>query len=98
MTPTSPAAEWRSAALMLVGPCVILMSIAIARGPFDLGRRRPTPSWLLRALTEPSLLAGIPRKLAILLWITTAALVFNLNQYWFLAVGVDQLTLQRYAT
>ena len=41
-----------------------------------------------RALTEPSLLAGLPRKLAILLWITTAALVFNLNQYWFLIVGV----------
>ena len=32
-----------------------------------------------RALTEPTLLAGVPRKLAILLWITTAALVFNLN-------------------
>ena len=41
-----------------------------------------------RALTEPSLLAGLPRKLAIVLWTTTAALVFNLNQYWFLAVGV----------
>lgn len=41
-----------------------------------------------RALTEPSLLAGLPRKLAILLWTTTAALVFNLNQYWFLIVGV----------
>ena len=41
-----------------------------------------------RALTEPSLLAGVPRKLAIFLWIMTAALVFNLNQYWFLAVGV----------
>ncbi len=40
-----------------------------------------------RALTEPSLLAGVPRRLAIFLWTTTAGLVFNLNQYWFLAVG-----------
>jgi hypothetical protein len=61
MTPTSPAAEWRSAALMLVGPCVVLMSIAIARGPFDLGRHRPTPSWLLlccRSATRKMLVAG----------------------------------------
>ena len=47
-----------------------------------------------RALTEPTLLAGVPRKLAILLWITTAALVFNLNQYWFLAIGLGVLSRQ----
>ena len=51
-----------------------------------------------RALTEPSLLAGVPRKLTILLWITTAALVFNLNQYWFLAIGVALHVAAAYLT
>ena len=51
-----------------------------------------------RALTEPSLLAGVPRKLAIFLWIMTVALVFNLNQYWFLAVGVALHVAAAYLT
>jgi type IV secretion system protein VirB3 len=51
-----------------------------------------------RALTEPNLLAGVPRTLAIVLWITTSALVFNLNQYWFLAIGVALHVAAAYLT
>jgi type IV secretory pathway TrbD component len=56
-------------------------------------------SWPVhRSLTEPSLLAGVPRMLAILIWITTSALVFNLNQYWFLAIGVALHVAAAYLT
>lgn len=51
-----------------------------------------------RVLTEPNLLAGVPRTLAIVLWITTSALVFNLNQYWFLAIGVALHVAAAYLT
>jgi type IV secretory pathway TrbD component len=51
-----------------------------------------------RALTEPNLLAGVPRSLAILLWVTTAGLVFNLGQWWFLAVGLVLHAVAAYLT
>ena len=51
-----------------------------------------------RALTEPNLLAGMPRMVTIALWITTAGLVFNLNQYWFLALALALHAIGAYLT
>lgn len=41
-----------------------------------------------RSLTEPILLAGIPRTLAVLLWSATAAFVLALHQLWMLPIGI----------
>jgi type IV secretion system protein VirB3 len=41
-----------------------------------------------RSLTEPILLAGLPRRLALLMWTFSAAIVLGLYQLWFLAVAV----------
>ena len=41
-----------------------------------------------RSLTEPMLLAGIPRTLAIIGWTTVAALTLHLFAWWALVLGV----------
>ncbi len=43
---------------------------------------------LHRSLIEPMTLLGLPRRLAIPLWATTAAFVFALHQVWFLPIGL----------
>lgn len=41
-----------------------------------------------RSLTEPILLAGLPRTLALLLWTTAAALGLGLRQIWVVPVAL----------
>jgi type IV secretion system protein VirB3 len=43
---------------------------------------------LHRSLTQPILLAGLPRRLALLLWTTAGAFALGLHQVWVGAVGV----------
>lgn len=42
---------------------------------------------LHRALVEPILMMGLPRTVALLLWVSIAALAFGLRQLWVLPVG-----------
>jgi len=43
---------------------------------------------LHRSIVEPMTLMGLPRTLALPIWLTTAAFVFALHQLWFLPVGI----------
>jgi type IV secretion system protein TrbD len=42
---------------------------------------------LHRSLTEPMLLAGLPRTVALVLWTSVGAFAFGLHQIWLLPVG-----------
>lgn len=42
---------------------------------------------LHRALVEPILMVGLPRSVALLLWVSVAALAFGLRQLWVLPIG-----------
>ena len=41
-----------------------------------------------RSLTQPMMVAGLPRNLGILLWTTTAAFALGLHQLWVLPISV----------
>jgi type IV secretory pathway TrbD component len=41
-----------------------------------------------RSLTEPILVAGLPRRFAILLWTPGMVIVLGLYQIWFLPVAI----------
>jgi type IV secretion system protein TrbD len=41
-----------------------------------------------RSLVEPILIAGIPRSVALVLWVTTGAIGLGLQQLWILAVAI----------
>jgi len=41
-----------------------------------------------RSLTQPIMMAGLPRRLALLLWTITAAIVLGLHQPWVLPVAL----------
>jgi type IV secretory pathway TrbD component len=41
-----------------------------------------------RSLTQPMMVAGLPRNLGILLWTTTAAFALGLHQLWVLPIAV----------
>jgi len=41
-----------------------------------------------RSLTQPILVAGLPRSLAFFLWIITAALGMGLHQIWVLPISL----------
>jgi len=43
---------------------------------------------LHRSLTQPILLAGLPRTLGLLLWTTIAAFALGLHQLWVVPIGV----------
>ena len=43
---------------------------------------------LHRSLTQPILIAGLPRNLGLLLWTTTAAVALGLHQLWVLPLAV----------
>jgi type IV secretion system protein VirB3 len=43
---------------------------------------------LHRSLTEPMLLAGLPRTVALVLWTTAGAFAFGLHQVWVLPIGI----------
>ena len=43
---------------------------------------------LHRSLTQPILLAGLPRSLELLLWTTTGAFTLGLHQIWVLPIAV----------
>jgi type IV secretory pathway TrbD component len=43
---------------------------------------------LHRSLTEPILLAGLPRRVAFLLWTIIAAVVLGGHQFWILLPGL----------
>jgi type IV secretion system protein VirB3 len=43
---------------------------------------------LHQSLVEPMTLLGLPRSVALPVWLPTAALVFALHQIWFLPVGI----------
>lgn len=43
---------------------------------------------LHRSLTQPILMAGLPRNLALLLWTATAAFALGLHQLWVLPLAV----------
>lgn len=51
---------------------------------FDPGLEIP----LHRSLTQPILMAGLPRNLALLLWTATAAFALGLHQLWVLPLAV----------
>jgi type IV secretion system protein VirB3 len=40
-----------------------------------------------RSLTQPMMLAGLPRNLGLLLWTSTAAFALGLHQVWVLPVA-----------
>jgi type IV secretory pathway TrbD component len=42
---------------------------------------------LHRSLTQPIMMAGLPRNLALLLWTAVAAFVLGLHQLWVLPLG-----------
>jgi type IV secretion system protein VirB3 len=42
---------------------------------------------LHRSLTQPIMMAGLPRTLALLLWTAVAAFVLGLHQVWVLPLG-----------
>ena len=41
-----------------------------------------------RSLVEPMLMAGLPRRLTLVLWTTVSALAFGLREIWVLPIGV----------
>jgi type IV secretion system protein VirB3 len=41
-----------------------------------------------RSLTEPMLLAGLPRSLGLILWTGTATFAFGLHQIWVLPISL----------
>ena len=43
---------------------------------------------LHRSLTEPMLLAGLPRTVALVLWTSVGAFAFGLHQIWVLPIGI----------
>jgi len=43
---------------------------------------------LHRSLTQPILLAGLPRRLALLLWTTAAAFALGLHQLWVAPIAL----------
>lgn len=43
---------------------------------------------LHRSLTEPMLLAGLPRMVALVLWTVVGAFAFGLRQIWVLPIGI----------
>ena len=43
---------------------------------------------LHRSLTEPILIAGLPRNLGLLLWTATAAFALGLHQLWVLPLAI----------
>ena len=43
---------------------------------------------LHRSLTQPMLIAGLPRNLGLLLWTTTAAFALGLHQLWVLPLAL----------
>jgi type IV secretory pathway TrbD component len=43
---------------------------------------------LHRSLTQPILMAGLPRNLGLLLWTATAAFALGLHQLWVLPLAV----------
>jgi type IV secretion system protein VirB3 len=43
---------------------------------------------LHRSLTQPIMLAGLPRNFCLLLWTTVAAFVLGLHQVWILPIGL----------
>jgi type IV secretory pathway TrbD component len=43
---------------------------------------------LHRSLTQPMMVAGLPRSLGLLLWTVTAVFAFGLHQIWVLPVSV----------
>ena len=44
---------------------------------------------LHRSLTQPLLLVGLPRRLALLLWTTTGAFALGLDQLWVAPIGLS---------
>ena len=43
---------------------------------------------LHRSLTQPLLLAGLPRRLALLLWTTAGAFALGMHQLWVIPIAV----------
>ena len=43
---------------------------------------------LHRSLTEPMMVAGLPRTVALVLWTGTCAFAFGLRQLWVLPIGL----------
>jgi type IV secretion system protein TrbD len=43
---------------------------------------------LHRSLTQPILMAGLPRNLALLLWTATSAFALGLHQLWVLPIAL----------
>jgi type IV secretory pathway TrbD component len=41
-----------------------------------------------RSLTEPMLIAGLPRSLGLILWTGTATFAFGLHQIWVLPISL----------
>jgi type IV secretion system protein VirB3 len=41
-----------------------------------------------RSLTEPMMMAGLPRTLALLLWTTAAALALGFRQLWIVPIAL----------
>jgi type IV secretion system protein VirB3 len=55
------------------------------------GNMTPTEGFevpLHRSLTQPIMLAGLPRSFCLLLWTTIAAFVLGLHQVWILPIGL----------
>jgi type IV secretion system protein TrbD len=52
--------------------------------PFDKDLEVP----LHRSLTQPILIAGLPRNLGLLLWTATAAFALGLHQLWVLPIAL----------
>ncbi len=52
--------------------------------PFD----NPLEVPLHRSLTQPIMVAGLPRNLGLLLWTATAAFALGLHQLWVLPVAL----------
>jgi type IV secretion system protein VirB3 len=43
---------------------------------------------LHRSLTEPMMVAGLPRTVALVLWTSVCAFAFGLRQLWVLPIGL----------
>jgi type IV secretion system protein TrbD len=41
-----------------------------------------------RSLVEPILIAGIPRSVALVLWVTTGAIALGLQQLWIVVIAI----------
>ena len=52
--------------------------------PFDEGYEVP----IHRSLTQPIMVAGLPRRLGLLLWTITAAFVLGLHQLWMFPLAL----------